>query len=237
MVFNTLKVACVLKRTKLKDRILPGYSMGEEIANMVTHILGGAFGITATVLCVVFAAKHHNTWGVVSGSIYGASMIILYTMSSIYHGLSPRLTGKKVMQILDHCCVFLLIAGTYTPIALSAVRPLYPALGWVIFGIIWALAALGITLNAIDLKSFKKFSMITYLGMGWLVVFTLPQVIRSITFNGFLLLLSGGIAYTIGAVLYMVGKKKHIKFIHSVFHVFVFGGSLLQFFCILLYVM
>ena len=105
------------------------------------------------------------------------------------------------------------------------------------FGIIWALAALGITLNAIDLKSFKKFSMITYLGMGWLVIFTLPQVIRAVSFNGFLFLLFGGIAYTIGAILYMVGKKKHIKFIHGVFHLFVLMGSLLQFFCVLLYAM
>lgn len=226
-----------MKRTKLRDRTLPGYTTGEEIANMVTHILGGAFGVTATVLCVIFAAKHNNVWGIVSGAIYGASMIILYTMSSVYHGLSPKLTGKKVMQVLDHCSVFLLIAGTYTPIALSSVRKLYPGLGWVIFGIIWALAVLGITLNAIDLKSFKKFSMITYLGMGWLVIFTLPQVINAVTFNGFLLLLFGGIAYTIGAVLYMIGKKKHIKFIHSVFHVFVLIGSLLQFFCVLLYVM
>ncbi len=226
-----------MKRTRLSDRILPGYTTGEEIANMVTHILGGAFGIAATALCVVFAAKHRNVWGVVSGAIYGASMIILYTMSSIYHGLSPQLKGKKVMQVLDHCSVFLLIAGTYTPISLAAVRSVYPALGWVMFGVIWALAALGITLNAIDLKSFRKFSMITYLAMGWMAVLTLPQVIRAITLRGFMLLLLGGIAYTIGAVLYMLGKKKNIRYIHSVFHVFVLIGSLLQFFCILLCIM
>ena len=154
------------KRTKLKDRTLPNYTKGEEIANMVTHIIGGVIGIVALVLCVVFAAKNKNVYGIVSGSIFGAMMILLYTMSSIYHGLSPKLTAKKVFQIIDHCTIFLLIAGTYTPIVLCAVREYSPALGWTLFGVIWGFAILGIVLNSIDLTKYKTFSMICYLVMG-----------------------------------------------------------------------
>ena len=133
-----------MKRTKLKDRILPKYSKGEEIFNMTSHIVGGALGIVALVLCVVFAAIHHNGYGVVSGAIYGVTMILLYTMSSIYHGLKPERFSKKVFQVLDHCSIFLLIAGSYTPFCLCTFREYNTALGWTIFGIIWAIAILGI---------------------------------------------------------------------------------------------
>ncbi len=111
-----------MQRTKLKDRILPTYTKGEEIFNMTSHIVGAVLGIVATVLCIVFAAVNSNGYGVVSGSIYGVTMIILYTMSSIYHGLSPKVKSKKVFQILDHCSIFLLIAGSYTPFALCTIR-------------------------------------------------------------------------------------------------------------------
>ena len=148
-----------MKRTKLADRILPTYTKGEEIFNMVSHIVGGAFVIAVTVLCVVFAAIHHNAYGVISGSIYGTTMILLYTMSSIYHGLRPN-KAKKVFQVIDHCTIFLLIAGSYTPFTLCTFREYNPALGWSIFGIIWAVAILGIVVNAIDLKKYRVFSMI-----------------------------------------------------------------------------
>lgn len=224
-----------MKRTKLVDRVLPAYTKGEEIFNMTSHIVGGAFGIVVTVLCVIMAAMHDNVYGIVSGSIYGATMIILYTMSSIYHGLSPRCKGKKVFQVIDHCTIFLLIAGSYTPFALCTFREYDTATGWVIFGIIWAIAILGIVLNAIDLKKYKVFSMICYLVMGWAIIVKahlLPQLLSK---NGVILLVSGGIAYTIGAILYGVGKKH--KYIHSVFHLFILLGSILQFFCILFYVL
>ncbi len=219
-------------RTKLADRKLPNYTKGEELFNMISHIVGGAMGIVVLVLCVIAAALNSNPAGVVSSAIYGASMIMLYTMSSVYHGLVPG-TGKKVLQVLDHCTIYILIAGTYTPIALSAIRPLYPAAGWVLFGIEWALAALAVTLTAIDLKSYGVFSMICYIVMGWAVLMFIPQTLEAVTFNGFMLLLSGGILYTIGAVLYGLGKKK--KYMHNVFHVFCIFGSLLQFFAILFY--
>lgn len=224
-----------MKRIKLKDRILPKYTKGEEIFNMTSHIVGAALGVVATVLCIVFAAIHGNAYGVVSGSIYGATMIILYTMSSIYHGLSPKLHAKKVFQVLDHCSIFLLISGSYTPFALCTIREYDPASGWFIFGFIWTLAILGITLNAIDIKRFKTFSMICYLLMGWCIIVKAALLPELLGMAGFILLITGGISYTIGAAIYGLGKKH--KYAHSIFHLFIVLGSLLHFLCILLYVM
>ena len=222
-------------RTKLKDRILPKYTKGEEIFNMTSHIVGGALGVVALVLCVVFAAINGNVYGVVSGAIYGVTMIVLYTMSSIYHGLSPKRFSKRVFQVLDHCSIFLLIAGSYTPFSLCTIREYDTASGWWIFGIIWAIAILGIVLNSIDIKKYKIFSMICYLVMGWCIIVRANLLPQLLGITGFVLLLSGGIAYTIGAILYGVGKK--YKWMHSVFHMFILLGSFLQFMCILLYVM
>lgn len=224
-----------MKRTKLRDRILPKYTKGEEIFNMTSHIVGGALGIVALVLCVVFAAVHGNGYGVVSGAIYGVTMVILYTISSIYHGLNPKRKAKKVFQVLDHCSIYLLIAGSYTPFALCTLREYSTALGWTIFGVIWFVAILGIILNSIDIKKFRVFSMICYLVMGWCIVFKINLLPELLGTAGFVLLLLGGLAYTIGAILYGLGKKH--KYMHSVFHLFILLGSLLQFFTILLYVM
>lgn len=224
-----------MKRTKLKDRVLPTYTKGEEIFNMTSHIVGGVLGIVATTLCVIMAALHNNVYGIVSGAIYGVTMILLYTISSIYHGLSPKRMSKKVFQVLDHCSIFLLIAGSYTPVALCTIRSVSILHGWLIFGIIWGAAALGITLNAIDLQSTKKFSMICYLLMGWCIIFKFNLLIQAMNKNGVILMVAGGVAYTIGAVLYGIGRKK--KYFHSIFHLFIVLGSLLQFFSILFYVM
>ena len=181
------------------------------------------------------ASIHHNVYGIISGAIFGVTMILLYTMSSIYHGLSPRTKGKKVMQVLDHCSIFLLIAGSYTPFTLCTLREHDPITGWVIFGIIWGFAVLGIILNSIDLKHYKKFSMICYLAMGWCIIVKAPLLPRLLGTAGCALLVSGGIVYTIGAILYGIGKKH--KYMHSIFHLCIFLGSLLHFLCILLYVM
>ena len=224
-----------MTRTKLSDRVLPKYTKGEEIANMTSHIIGAVLGIVATILCVIFAAVHHNTYGVVSGAIYGVSMILLYTMSSLYHGLSAKSLSKRVFQVIDHCSIFLLIAGSYTPFALCTLREYDSLTGWSIFGIIWGLAILGIVLNAIDLKKFKVFSMVCYLAMGWCIIikgYVLPDLL---TMKGFVLLVLGGVVYSVGAIFYGIGKKH--KYMHTVFHVFILLGSLLQFFCILFYVM
>lgn len=223
-----------MKRTKLSERSLPNYSRGEEITNTVTHIVGGVLAIAALVLCVAFSAVHKNIYGIISSAIYGATMIALYTVSSVYHGISPvHGLSKKVMQVIDHCTIYFLIAGTYTVMALSALRPVYPRLGWGIFIFEWLMVAIATTLTAIDLKAYRVFSMICYIGMGWAIIPFAKQTHTVLTMPGFLLLLLGGIAYTIGAVLYGIGSKK--KWMHSVFHVFVVLGSVLQFFCVLLY--
>lgn len=223
-----------MKRTPIDERKLPSYSRGEEIMNMVTHIVGGAVGIAVLVFGVILSAMHHNVWGIVGASIYGATMIWLYTMSSIYHGLLPS-RAKKVMQVLDHCTIYALIAGTYTPILLVAIRPVYPVLAWVCFGLEWGLLALTTTLTAIDLRKYRVFSMICYIFMGWLIIFVAPQAIEAIGINGFWWLLAGGIAYTIGAILYGIGSKR--PWFHSIFHLFVLLGSILQAVAILWYVL
>ena len=223
-----------MKRTPIDERKLPSYSRGEEIMNMVTHIVGGAVGIAVLVFGVILSAMHHNVWGIVGVSIYGATMIWLYTMSSIYHGLLPS-RAKKIMQVLDHCTIYALIAGTYTPILLVAIRPVYSVLAWVCFGLEWGLLALTTTLTAIDLRKYRVFSMICYIFMGWLIIFVAPQAIEAIGINGFWWLLAGGIAYTIGAILYGIGSKR--PWFHSIFHLFVLLGSILQAVAILWYVL
>ncbi len=222
------------KSTRLDDRTLPNYTKGEEIFNSVSHMVGGALGITATVLCVVAGVKHGSPYGVVGGAIFGAMMMILYSVSAVYHGLNPRLKAKKVMQVLDHCTIFLLIAGTYTPVTLCTIREYSPALGWTIFGVVWAAAALGITLNAIDLKKYSVFSMICYLAMGWCIVSVAGRMFEIFGTNCLILVAAGGVAYTLGAALYLIGVKK--RWMHAVFHVFTVIGSLLHFLAILLYV-
>lgn len=223
-----------MHRVKLADRVLPIYTKGEEIFNMVSHIVGGALGIAALALCVIFSALHHNVYGVVSTSIYGVSLILLYTMSSIYHGLNPNCTAKKVFQIIDHCSIFILIAGSYTPFALCTLREYDTATGWTLFGIVWGLSILGIVLNSIDLKRYKVFSMICYILLGWCIIFKINVIIELLTMKGFILLLAGGLVYTIGAIFYGLGKKH--KWMHSVFHIACIIASALQFFCIFFYV-
>ncbi len=225
-----------MKRTKLCDRLLPDYTKGEEIFNMVSHIVGGGFGIIIAALCIVKAFLNYDAYQIVSAFIYGFSMIILYTMSSVYHGLIP-VTAKKVFQIIDHCAVFILIAGTYTPIALCSIRQLSTALGWSLFGFVWAMTALGVTFNAIDLKKYSLFSNICYLAVGWCVIFIVKFAIRAVTLDGFWWLLAGGISYTIGAVLYGIAGKFGYRYVHSVFHIFVLFGTLLQAICIIFYVL
>lgn len=223
-----------MSRTKLKDRELPTYTRGEEIFNMVSHIVGGAIGLIGMVLCIIFSAVHQNGYAIVGSIIYGISMIFLYTMSSIYHGLKPTRKAKKVMQILDHCTIYVLIAGTYTPILLSSIMKVDQVAAWTMLAIVWIFAILGIVLNAIDLKQFRVFSMICYIAMGWCIIFRIDLVIKSLGMTGFILILLGGIIYTLGTILYGIGKK--VKYMHSMFHLCVVIGTLLQLIAIILYV-
>ena len=201
---------------------------------MVTHIVGGGIGVIAVVLCVVVSAIKGNVLGIVSSAIYGVSLISLYSMSSIYHGLRKG-TAKKVMQVLDHCTIYFLIAGTYTPILLCSIIKVSLLWAIIILIIVWGLAALATTLTAIDLKKYSVFSMICYIGMGWCIVLAANVTIKALHPNGLILLLAGGVSYTLGAVLYGIGAK--VRYFHSIFHIFVVLGSLLHLLCILFYVL
>lgn len=221
-------------RTKLCDRNLPDYTGGEELFNTVSHIAGAIFGIIALISCIFVSAAHRSVWGLVSSTIYGASLILLYTMSSVYHGL-PKNLGKKIMQVLDHCTIYFLIGGTYTPILLCSIRLISSAWAWTLFGIVWGCAILGTVFTAIDLKKYRVLSMICYLGMGWCIVLDAGTCIKAIPFAGLLWILSGGIAYTTGAVLYSLGRKH--RYMHSVFHLFVVAGSVMQYIAIIGYIL
>lgn len=223
-----------MKRIKLADRQLPDYTRAEEIMNMVTHIVGGALGAVVLALGLYRSVADGSMHATAASIIYGISMITLYTISSVYHGLKPC-TGKKVLQVIDHCTIYLLIAGTYTPILVVGFLPLYPAISWSLLALEWGLAILAATLTAIDLRRYRVFSMICYIFMGWAIVFFIPQTLIVMSAPGFAFLLAGGITYTIGAVLYGIGSK--IRWFHSVFHIFVVAGSFLQFLSIILYVL
>jgi len=214
------------KRTRLADRALPHYTPAEEMTNTLTHGAGFLLGIAALILCLL---RSDGKIAIVASAVYGSSLILLYAVSSVYHGLKPCL-GKKVLQVIDHCTIYLLIAGSYTPIVLIALRPVYPKIGWGLFILEWTLSALATALTAIDLKKYGKLSMVFYIGLGWAILPFLPQTIQVLGQRGFFLLLAGGISYSLGAVLYGIGSK--VRWMHSVFHIFVVAGSALQFLAI-----
>lgn len=218
----------------LKKITIPNYNLSEELLNSISHGIGAALSIVALILCIIAGAKHHNGYAIVSGIIYGLTSIILYIISCLYHSLKVN-RAKKVFRILDHCTIYFLIAGTYTPYALVTLREYNPVMGWTLFGVIWACAALGIVFTAIDLNKYKVFGMVLYLIMGWMILFNFKSMIAAIARNGLYLMLAAGIVYTIGAILYGIGKN--IKYFHSVFHFFVLAASVFFFLSIYLYVM
>lgn len=219
----------------LKEKIdIPKYSLAEELMSAISHGVGALLSVAALVLCIIVSAWHHDAYAVVSSCIYGSMSIILYTMSTLYHSLKIN-NAKRVFRIIDHCSIYLLIAGTYTPYCLVTLREYNCALGWTVFGIIWACAVLGIVLNSVDLKKFKTFSMILYIIMGWMIIFTIKPLWNNLNHMSIYLMLGAGILYTIGAIFYGIGKKK--KFMHSIFHLFVLSASILFFFSIFLYVL
>jgi len=215
---------------------LPRYSRAEEICNMTTHIVGGAFGIVALILCLIKAYLAANVWGVVSSSVYGASIVLLFTMSSLYHGLIP-VKAKKVFRVIDHCTIYLLIAGTYTPIVLVSLREESPVWAWVVFGAVWGSALFAITCAAVDMQKFRTFSMFSYLAMGWCILLCIKECILAVGGKGMMLIFLGGVLYTIGAVFYSIGKKKDVPYAHTVFHVFVLFACFLHFVAIYQYIL
>ena len=220
----------MMKRTKLADRSLPVYSIGEEIANTATHLIGGVLGVIALVLCVRRASELGGAPEITGAAVYGCCLVLLYATSSIYHGLRPGM-AKKVMQVLDHCAIYFLIAGSYSLVCLGVLRRTSPVIGWGILGLEWVLCAVATVLTAIDLKHYKLFSMICYIGMGWAIIPLAALLFDIMTPEGFWLLLAGGVSYTVGAVLFSI----RCKWLHSVFHVFVVLGSVLQFFAFYFY--
>ncbi len=222
-----------MTRTKLKDRQLPSYTRCEEWINSISHIVGGALGCIVMIYCLVRSIILADTWKIVSSVIYGLSFIQLYTFSSIYHALKIGM-AKKVLQVIDHCSIYFFIAGSYTPVMLCAMRPAYPAWAWSIMGAVWGLTALAVTLTAIDLKKYSVVSMSCYIGMGWCIIIAIRQLMQVLALPGVVLLVAGGVTYTIGSVLYGIGKKH--RYVHSIFHFFVLIGSILQALCIILYV-
>lgn len=207
-----------------KELVLPSYTLSEEVMNAITHGVGVCFAIIGLVVLLVSAP--HNVLTMVSVSVFGVTMISLYTVSTLYHALGIN-KAKQVFRILDHCTIFLLIAGTYTPIALLCFGG---TVGWVMFGIVWSVAAVGVVLNAIDLQRFKTFSMVCYIGLGWLVVFFFKPLIEHLDQTSIIYLIVGGVFYTVGAVLYHVGKK--VKYMHSIWHFFVLAGTIFHYFVI-----
>lgn len=196
-------------------------SIGEEVLNAVTHGVGAVLAILGTVL-MLLRAVDHGPLNVVSVAVFGGSMIVLYLNSCLYHAL-PQSKGKQVFQVLDHCSIFLLILGTYTPVCLITVGG---AFGLTIFGVNLACGLLGIILNAISLKRWKKVSMILYIVMGWLGVLAFPVILRNLTRAGFVFLLLGGVAYTVGVIFY---RQKEKPYRHGIWHFFVLAGTVLQF--------
>lgn len=203
------------------------YTLGEEIFNSVSHGTGGLLAIAGTAVLIVVAAIYSDAWGVVSSSVYGASLIILYTMSTLYHAITND-KAKKFFRIMDHDTIFFLIAGTYTPITLV---PLRGPLGWVLFGIVWGAAILGIVFNSIDLEKFRKPSVVCYVAMGWVIVAAIKPMLEKVSPISLWFLLIGGLFYTVGIIFY---AKKDIKFFHSVWHLFTIGGSVFHYFAILI---
>lgn len=201
------------------------YTLGEEIFNSVTHGVGSLLSIAGTVVLIVFSAINSDAFAVVSSAVYGASLIILYTMSTLYHSITNE-KAKKFFRIMDHNTIFFLIAGTYTPYTLAVLRS---PLGWVLFGVVWGAAAIGIVLNSIDLEKFSKISVVCYIAMGWVIIIAVKPLMISMPFISFALLVAGGIFYTIGVIFYAIKK---VKYFHSVWHIFTVIGSALHYFSV-----
>ena len=204
------------------------YSMGEEIANSITHGIGAALSVVGLVLLVLVAVQHGDTAQVVSFSIYGASMILLYLASTLYHSFqNPRL--KRIFKIIDHASIYLLIAGTYTPFLLVGVRGTW---GWTLLAIVWGLALLGVSMKTIFPHRFQKASVLTYVLMGWLCVVAFREMLANIPTGGVILLATGGVIYTVGVIFYMLKK---VRYTHAIWHLFVLGGSLCHYFAVYFY--
>jgi hemolysin III len=209
------------------EKLNKRYTLGEEIFNAVSHGAGGLLSIAGTVVLIVLCAVYSDAWSVISACVYGASLIILYTMSTLYHAITNE-KAKKFFRVMDHNTIFFLIAGTYTPFTLVTLRG---KLGWILFGIVWGSALIGIILNSIDLEKFRKPSVVCYILMGWVIIIAVKPMLNSLPGLSLVFLLLGGIFYTVGVIFYSLKK---IKWFHSVWHLFTVAGSVLHYFSVLI---
>ena len=203
------------------------YTLGEEIFSSVSHGVGACLSIAGTVVLLVFSVIYGNALAVVSSSIYGASLIILYTMSTLYHSFTNEMV-KHFFQIMDHNTIFLLIAGTYTPITLYI---LGGVTGWILFSVVWVASIIGITLNSINMEKAKIPSLVCYIATGWVIIFAIKPLIAKVPFLSAFFLVLGGIIYTVGVVFYVIKK---VKYFHPIWHIFTILGSAFHYFSILI---
>ena len=215
----------------MKDR---EQTKGEEIANAISHVVGSHFGAAMLALLVWqgVASGTDVPWKVVSGSIFGFSMILLYSISSAYHAVT-KVSAKHVLRKMDHMAIYFLIAGTYTPFCLVSLRPTHPGLAWTIFGIEWGATIVGILFKAWTAGRFRFISTVAYVVMGWMAILAIVPLVRSLHGLGTMWLLIGGGLYTLGSIFYMLDT---LPYAHMVWHLFVLGGTICHFFCILWHV-
>ncbi|MES9857668.1 MAG: hemolysin III family protein [Sedimenticola sp.] len=205
------------------------YSFGEEIAHTITHGVGALLSIAGLAILVAFSALYGDAWHITSCSIYGATLILLYTTSALYHGI-PLPNAKRILRQVDHAAIFVLIAGTYTPFTLVNLRG---AWGWTLFGLVWGIAIAGVVLELAMKKRYHRLSLSLYLGLGWLVVIAVEPMLSTVGSGGLILLLSGGLCYSLGVIFYV---WKSLAYHHAIWHLFVLAGSIFHFFAVLLYV-
>ena len=213
---------------------LARYSKEEELANSLSHGLGALFAIGVFVVCLARAVQVSGAAMITAAAVYGASMVILYGSSTAYHSF-PVGTAKKILRIVDHSMIFLLIAGSATPFALISVYKVSPALAWTVFGVVWTGLAVGISATVINFEKSKKLQMVLYLGLGWAMVFLIKPMLKVMPKTGIALIIAGGLLYTVGTIFYAAGKK--VKYMHTLFHIFVLAGSAVHFVCIYKYVL
>ena len=206
------------------------YSMGEEIASSVIHGIGILLSLAGLIIMVIFAARYGTAWHVVGAAVFGCGLIIAYTSSTLYHSFQ-KARIKAVFRVLDHVSIFILIAATYTPLTLVNLRGPW---GWSIFGVIWGLALFGIVVECSSLRRFRLASVLLYLGMGWTIIVALKPLLAMVQTGGLILLLAGGLFYTIGCLFY---AWRRLPYNHAIWHLFVLGGSVSHFFAILFYVL
>ena len=215
----------VIKGKKVKSTYR-ALTLGEEIFNSITHGVGTLLSIAALVLLVIFASVKGNVWHIVSFSIFGSTLILLYLSSTLYHSFT-KIKVKNLFARFDHAAIFLLIAGTYTPFVLTVLRG---ALGWTLFGIIWGLALTGVVIRSIYLTRFRKLMIVIYLLMGWLFLIAIVPIVRNLPISSIVFLFIGGGCYSIGVIFY---AWRQLKYGHGIWHLFVLAGSIMHFFSVL----